>query len=91
MKLKKMALLGCLLFPSLFTGCGMAPYAIIPFGYTGLVGSMQTNMVGQTLPSSYYLRDDVQYYPAGPEEQLPNLKRALRQYNLEQDAALDAQ
>ena len=45
----------------------------------------QTNMGGQTLPSSNYHRDDVQYFPAGPEEQLPNLKRALRQYKLEQE------
>jgi len=86
MKLKKMALLVCLIAPSLLTGCGMVPYAAIPFGYTGLIGNMQTEMGGQTLPSAYYLRDDVQYFPAGPEEQLPNLKRALRQYNLEQEA-----
>lgn len=91
MKLKKMALLVCLFAPTLFTGCGMAPYAAIPFGYAAFVGNMQTNMGGQTLPSAYYLRDDVQYYPAGPEEQLPNLKRALRQYKLEQDANLDVQ
>ncbi|MDB4637585.1 hypothetical protein OAF24_01675 [bacterium] len=91
MKLKKMALVACLSVPTLLTGCGMAPYAAIPFGYAGLVGNMQTDLGGQTLPSSYYLRDDVQYFPAGPEEQLPNLKRALRQYNLEQEANLDDQ
>jgi hypothetical protein len=27
----------------------------------------QVNVGGQTLPSPYYLRDDIQYFPAGPE------------------------
>ena len=45
----------------------------------GLVGC-QTQMGGQTLPSAYYLRDDVQYFPAGPEQQLPNLRQALDEY-----------
>lgn len=27
---------------------------------------------GQTLPSAYYLRDDVQYFPAGPEFERAN-------------------
>lgn len=86
MKLKSLTLCVCLFGTSLLTGCGMAPYGAIPFGYTALVGGMQTNMGGQTLPSSYYLRDDVQYFPAGPEEQLTNQKRALQQYKLEQNA-----
>jgi hypothetical protein len=84
MKFKKLALVACLLVPSMLTGCGMAPYGAIPWGYTAFFGGMQTNMGGQTLPSGYYLRDDVQYFPHGPEEQLPNLKRALKQYNMEQ-------
>jgi hypothetical protein len=46
----------------------------------------QTNIAGQTLPSPYFLRDDVQYFPAGEEYQLPNLTRALEQYRLEQEA-----
>ena len=90
MKLKRLALLVCLFAPCLFTGCGMVPYAAIPWGYTAFVGGMQTNMGGQTLPSAYYLRDDVQYFPAGPEEQLPNQKRALKQYKLEKSGALPA-
>ena len=45
----------------------------------GLVGC-QTQMGGQTLPSAYYLRDDVQFFPAGPETQLPNQRRALEEY-----------
>jgi hypothetical protein len=84
MKLKPLALLGCLVISSLMTGCGMVPYAWAPFGWTGALGSMQSNMGGQTLPSGYYLRDDVQYFPAGSEERLPNLKRALEEYRVEQ-------
>lgn len=57
---------------------------IVPFWFTGC----QANMGGQTLPSAHYLWDDVQYFPAGPEERLPNMKRALEQYKLEQQGAL---
>lgn len=46
----------------------------------------QSNPGDNSLPSGYYLRDDVQYYPAGPNEQLPELKRALEQYRTQQQA-----
>ncbi len=52
-----------------------------PFGM-----QLQTTMGGQTLPSAYYLRDDIQYFPAGPEDQLVNQRRALEEYRLEQEA-----
>jgi hypothetical protein len=42
----------------------------------------QTTVGGQTLPSSDFLSDDVQYFPAGPEELLPNQMQALEQYEL---------
>ena len=48
--------------------------------------TLQTTIGGQTLPSAYYLQDDVQFYPSGSEEQLPNLRRALEEYKLEQGA-----
>ncbi len=57
---------------------------LTPLWFTGC----QANMGGQTLPSGYYLRDDVQYFPAGPEERLSNQRRALEQYKLEQQGAL---
>lgn len=38
----------------------------------------QTSLNGQTLPSPYYLQDDVQYFPAGPEFKLPREAAALR-------------
>lgn len=59
----------------------------------GILGAFatgcQTNVGGQTLPSAYYLRDDVQYFPAGDEFIIPNQVRALEQYRLEQDAIRD--
>lgn len=72
----------------LFTGkwsrvllCSCGP---ILFFATGC--SWQSSVGGQTLPSAYYLRDDIQYFPAGPETRLPNLRRALDEYRLEQEA-----
>jgi len=46
----------------------------------------QTTLGGQTLPSAYYLKDDVQYFKAGPEFKLTNTVRALDEYKLEQQA-----
>lgn len=38
----------------------------------------QVALNGQTLPSPYYLQDDVQYFPSGPEFKLPREAAALR-------------
>jgi len=38
----------------------------------------QVSLNGQTLPSPYYLQDDVQYFPSGPEFKLPGEAAALR-------------
>jgi hypothetical protein len=38
----------------------------------------QSSINGQTLPSPYFLQDDVQYFPAGPEFKLPREAAALR-------------
>jgi hypothetical protein len=43
---------------------------------TGLTGC-QFNEGGQTLPSPYYLYDDVQFFPAGPEFKLSREAAAL--------------
>jgi hypothetical protein len=43
-------------------------------------------MNGQTLPSPYYLYDDVQYFPAGPEFKLPREAAALRAAQAEEKA-----
>lgn len=46
----------------------------------------QTNIGGQTLPSAWFLRDDIQYFPAGDEFLLPNQKEAIMKYKAEQEA-----
>ena len=38
----------------------------------------QVSMNGQTLPSPYYLQDDVQYFPSGPEFKLSREAAALQ-------------
>lgn len=37
----------------------------------------QVDIAGQTLPSPYYLTDDVQYFPPGPEFLLSNEAAAM--------------
>ena len=43
----------------------------------------QVSVAGQTLPSPYYLLDDVQYFPAGPENKLANETAALKKARAE--------
>ena len=43
----------------------------------------QVSVAGQTLPSPYYLHDDVQYFPAGPENKLANETAALKKARAE--------
>jgi hypothetical protein len=50
-------------------------------------GCFQTTVGGQTLPSAYFLDDDVQYFPMGPEQKLANQIRALERYKAERIAA----
>jgi hypothetical protein len=38
----------------------------------------QIDVSGQTLPSPYYLQDDVQYFPAGPEFKLAKEAAAMK-------------
>jgi len=52
-------------------------------------GCFQTTVGGQTLPSAYYLDDDVQYFPMGPEQQLANQIRAMERYKVEQQGLSD--
>lgn len=46
----------------------------------------QVSMNGQTLPSPYYIHDDVQYFPPGPEFKLTNEGAAQKAYNAELQA-----
>jgi hypothetical protein len=43
---------------------------------------------GQTLPSPYYLYDDVQYFPPGPEFILSNEAAAQKAYRAQEEARL---
>ena len=40
----------------------------------------QVDVGGQTLPSAYYLQDDIQYFPAGPELKLSKEAAAQKAY-----------
>jgi hypothetical protein len=44
----------------------------------------QVDVGGQTLPSPYYLQDDIQYFPAGPRMKLSNEAAAMKAFNEEQ-------
>lgn len=44
----------------------------------GSLTGCQVDVGGQTLPSPYYLQDDIQYFPAGPEFKLPQEAAALK-------------
>jgi len=54
------------------------------FSVLGVTGC-QVDVGGQTLPSPYYMNDDVQYYPPGPEFKLEREAAALRQARAEQN------
>ncbi len=43
----------------------------------------QVSVAGQTLPSPYYLYDDVQYFPAGSENKLANETAAINKARAE--------
>jgi hypothetical protein len=44
-----------------------------------MLSGCQVSLGGQTLPSAYYLNDDVQYFPAGPEFKLSREAAAMRE------------
>lgn len=50
-------------------------------------GGCQVDIGGQTLPSPYYLQDDIQYFPAGPEFKLSKEAAALKAYSDEMGQA----
>ena len=47
----------------------------------------QIDVGGQTLPSPYYMSDDVQYFPAGPEFKLSNEAAAMKAAKIDQGLA----
>ena len=46
----------------------------------------QVQIGGQTLPSGYYLDDDVQYFAPGPEYKLSKEAAAMKAYQADQEA-----
>jgi hypothetical protein len=58
--------------------CGMGLLAILS------AAGCQITEGGQTLPSGYYLYDDVQYFPKGPEFKLSKEAAALKEYKASQ-------
>lgn len=63
-----------------------SPHALLLGGLllAGAASGCQSTVGGQTLPSPNYLRDDVQFFPAGPEFKLSNQVRALEEYKAAQ-------
>jgi hypothetical protein len=53
--------------------------AALALGSMTLTGC-QVDVGGQTLPSPYYLQDDIQYFPSGPEFKLSKEAAALKAY-----------
>lgn len=60
----------------------LAMAAVTACGLTGC----QVDVGGQTLPSAYYLKDDIQYFPAGPEFKLSREAAAQKAYRNEMAA-----
>ncbi len=58
---------------------GLAVAALL-LGLSATTGC-QVDVGGQTLPSPYYLTDDVQYYAPGPEFKLSKEAAALKAQN----------
>ena len=57
--------------------------ALAALGSTGCQGTY----AGQTLPSPYYIQDDIQYFPPGPEFKLSREAAAQKQYKADLEAA----
>jgi hypothetical protein len=58
----------------------LAVASLVAVGLTGC----QVDIGGQTMPSPYYMSDDVQYFPPGPEFKLAREAAALKQAAQEQ-------
>jgi hypothetical protein len=72
--------------PGLLTRCTLL------LGVVGLLtasSGCQTTIGGQTLPSAYYLTDDIQFFPAGDEFLLPETVKAMDEYRAQQAGFVD--
>jgi hypothetical protein len=57
-------------------------FVLLAIGCIGTTGC-QVDVAGMTLPSPWYLKDDLQYFPAGPEFKLSNEAAAMKAYKAE--------
>lgn len=57
-----------------WTAFGLGLGLLMTIGLTGC----QVDVGGQTLPSPYYLSDDVQYFPTGPQFKLSREAAAMK-------------
>jgi hypothetical protein len=69
--------------PSWLPALGLLSLAAAAVGSTGCQGTY----AGQTLPSPYYIQDDIQYFPPGPEFKLQREAAAQKQYKADLEAA----
>jgi hypothetical protein len=53
-------------------------------GLTISLTGCQSTVGGQTLPSAYFLEDDLQYFPHGPEFKLSNQVQRIELYKQQQ-------
>lgn len=55
---------------------------LLGFGLLAVLGATgcQVDVAGQTLPSPYYMQDDVQYFAPGPEFKLQREAAAMQAY-----------
>ena len=70
-------------------------FSILAFGAIGLLSGCQMTQNGQTLPSPYYLDNQIQYFPAGNEFQfqgeVDRMKREQVNRQLSQEESLPRQ
>ncbi len=60
------------------TSSGFALVATLLLASVCLTTGCQVQVAGQTLPSAYYLHDDIQYFPKGPQMKLQREADALK-------------
>ncbi len=60
---------------------------LLGMGLTALGATgCQSHIAGQSLPSPYYLSDDVQYFAPGSENKLANESAAMKAFDADQAA-----
>lgn len=59
------------------------PLGLVMWAAVGMTGC-QVDIGGQTMPSPYYMSDDIQYFPPGPEFKLAREAAALKQQSQEE-------